>query len=254
MSSDETTGSGKIWSCEVSLTAEGYSERKPQLWKEKTWSVALCSKYVPRGTDMWTVHPQIQHVQSCTAWSHVTTRTRLAQELQSSALHIFVSPKPLSSTCVSRPLPHRTLTTSTSSLSPISSTSLAFPTSSPLHTGPMILVPYFPCDVPRQSGGSTQIPSLTGNEPKSVRSTPSTPKRSSLKTSSPEELSLTGILGQIRIKDRKDFWETLILKIWTNLQQLVQRCPTSSHRCIAMMTLRRAWQTRILKMENYEKC
>ena len=63
------------------------------------------------------------------------------------------------------PLPHRTLTTSTSSLSPISSTSLAFPTSSPLHTGPMILVPYFPCDVRRQSGGSTQIPSLTGNEP-----------------------------------------------------------------------------------------
>ena len=87
MSSDETTGSGKIWSCEVSLTAKGYSERKPQLRKEKTWAVALCSKYVPRGTDMWTVHPQIQHVQSCTAWSHVTTRTRLAQELQSSAVH-----------------------------------------------------------------------------------------------------------------------------------------------------------------------
>ena len=32
----------------------------------------------------------------------------------------------------------------------------------------MILDPYIPCDVPRQSGGSTQIPSLTGYEPKLV--------------------------------------------------------------------------------------
>ena len=32
----------------------------------------------------------------------------------------------------------------------------------------MILEPFIPCDVPRQSGGSTQIPSLTGYEPKSV--------------------------------------------------------------------------------------
>ena len=39
----------------------------------------------------WTVHPQIQHVQSCTAWSHCITRTRVAQELQNSVFHIFVS-------------------------------------------------------------------------------------------------------------------------------------------------------------------
>ena len=32
----------------------------------------------------------------------------------------------------------------------------------------MILDPWKPCDVPRLSGGSTQIPSLTGYEPKSV--------------------------------------------------------------------------------------
>ena len=69
---------------------------------------------------------------------------------------------------MSRPLPHLTLTTSTSSLSPISSTSLTFPTVSLLHTGLVILDPYIPCDVPRQSGGSTQIPSLTGYESKSV--------------------------------------------------------------------------------------
>ena len=77
---------------------------------------------------------------------------------------------------------------------------------------------------------------------------------SSLKTTSPEELSLTGIFGQIRIKDRKDLWETLLQKIWTNLEKLVQRCRTSSHRCIPIMTQRRALQTRILKMENNEKC
>ena len=32
----------------------------------------------------------------------------------------------------------------------------------------MIFDQYTPCDVPRQSGGSTQIPALTGYEPKSV--------------------------------------------------------------------------------------
>ena len=37
-----------------------------------------------------------------------------------------------------------------------------------LQTSPVILDPCIPCDVPRQSGGSTQIPSLTGHEPKSV--------------------------------------------------------------------------------------
>ena len=87
---------------------------------------------------------------------------------------------------MSRSLPHLTLTTSTSSLSPISSTSPTFPTVSPLHTGPMIPDTYVPCDVPRQSVGSTQIPSLTGYDmsPSRLRSTRSTPKRSSLKTSS----------------------------------------------------------------------
>ena len=62
---------------------------------------------------------------------------------------------------MSHSLPHLTLTTCTSSLSPMSSTSPIFPTVSPSQTSPMILNPHIPCDVPRQSGGSTQIPSLT---------------------------------------------------------------------------------------------
>ena len=45
-----------------------------------------------------------------------------------------------------------------------------------------------------------------------------------------------------------------LLKMWMNLEKLVQRSPTSSHRCIPIVTQRRALQTRILKMENYEKC
>ena len=32
----------------------------------------------------------------------------------------------------------------------------------------MIYNPYIPCDVPWQSGGSTQIPSLSGHEPNVV--------------------------------------------------------------------------------------
>ena len=89
-------------------------------------------------------------------------------------------------------------------------------------------------------GGSTQIPSLTGYEPKVIE---------------PKD---TGIVGQIRMKHRKELWEitTKILspKIRVNLGKLVLRCPTSSHRCIPIMTQRKTLQTRILKMENYEIC
>ena len=43
----------------------------------------------------------------------------------------------------------------------LSPTSPSFPTISPTHTRPSVRDPYLPCDVPHQSGGSTQIPSLT---------------------------------------------------------------------------------------------
>ena len=47
-------------------------------------------------------------------------------------------------------------------------TSHTFPNVSLSQTSPMMLKPYVPCDVPRQCGESTQIPSLTGYEPKTV--------------------------------------------------------------------------------------
>ena len=99
---------------------------------------------------------------------------------------------------MSRSLPHLALTTSTSSLSPISSTSLIFPTAFPLQTSPIILDPYIPCDDGRVADQHESHLSQV------MSPTSSRPKRSSLKTSSPEELSLTGILGQIRIKCSKD--------------------------------------------------
>ena len=58
-----------------------------------------------------------------------------------------------------------TLTTSTSSLSPTSPIFLAI---SPTHTRPSVHDPYLPFEVPRQSGGPTQIPSLTADEPKLI--------------------------------------------------------------------------------------
>ena len=55
-------------------------------------------------------------------------------------------------------LPHLTLTTSTSSLTPASSIFQSF---SPLQSCPLVLDPYVPCDDSRRSGGSTEIPSPT---------------------------------------------------------------------------------------------
>ena len=76
-----------------------------------------------------------------------------------------------------------------------------------------------------------------------------------LSPSSREKLSLTWILGQIRIKYRKD------LKVWMNLEKSVQRRPTSSRRCIPITTQRRhcrfkSWRWRISKNASFttEKC
>ena len=146
----------------------------------------------------------------------------MAQELEGSGLHIFVSLKNGHPHVMSHSLPHLTLTTSTRSLSPISSTSPIFPTVSPHKQDLWYSTHNLPCGVPRQSGGTTQIPSLTSYEPKSVET---------------QAIETEAIEPE-----------------WMHLEKLVQRRPTSSHRCIPIMTQRKALQTRILKMENYEKC
>ena len=93
-------------------------------------------------------------------------RTRVAQELEGSGLHIFVCQNNGHPCVMSHFLPHLTLTRSTSSLSPAS---LIFPTNPPpTHTRLLVHDPYLPCEVPRQRVGSTQIPPPTGYEPKSI--------------------------------------------------------------------------------------
>ena len=52
-----------------------------------------------------------------------------------------------------------------------------FPTISPTNTRPWAHDPYLPCEVPRQSGGSTQIPSPTGYEPKVIEPKAIEPRR-----------------------------------------------------------------------------
>ena len=89
-------------------------------------------------------------------------------------------------------------------LSPFSSTSPIYPTVSPTHTRSVVHDPYLPCDVPRQSSGSTQIPSLASHEPKSAE-TQVIEIESIEPDSSPEELNLTGVWGQIRIKHKNSF-------------------------------------------------
>ena len=57
-------------------------------------SVALRKNPPANRRRVWTVHPQIQHVQSCTAWPHFITRTRVAQGSSLRIAHLCV-PKTL---------------------------------------------------------------------------------------------------------------------------------------------------------------
>ena len=162
-------------------------------------------------------------------------RTRVAQ-IARLRLHIFVSQNRCHPRVMSRSLPHLTLTTSTSSLS---LTSPIFPIISPTH-GRV-------ADQHKSHLSQVMSPNRS-SPPKIIETNVIETEVIDLKTLNPEELSLKGILGQIRIKYRKDLWEI------TNLEKLVLRCPTSSDRCIPNVAQRKALQTRILKMENYEKC
>ena len=93
---------------------------------------------------------------------HISPREHAwLESWKASGLHIFVTQNNCHSRVMSHSSPHLTLTTSISSLSP---TSWKFPTVSPIHTRSLVHYPCLPCKVPRQSGGSTQIPSLTGTD------------------------------------------------------------------------------------------
>ena len=99
----------------------------------------------------------------------ISSRQDAWLKLEGSGLHIFVSQNKCHPRVMSLSLPHLTLTTSTSSRSP---TSPIFPTITPTPTRPSVHDDCSPCDDPRQSGGSTQIPSLTGYEPEVIEIKP----------------------------------------------------------------------------------
>ena len=175
---------------------------------------------------------------------HISSREHAWLKSCKAQSHIFVSQNNCHPRVMSRSLPHLTLTTSTSSL-PF--TSPIFPTTSPTHTRPSVHDEYFPCDGPRQGGRSTQIPSLTGYEPKLIEPEDLEPRRIEL------DRNLGTDPYQVQERFVRDNYQNLSLKIWRDLEKLVSICPMSNHRCIPIMTQRRALQTRILKMENYEK-
>ena len=149
---------------------------------------------------------------------------------------------------MSRSLPHLTLTTSTSSLSP---TSPIFPTISPTHTRPLARDPYLPCDVPRQSGGSAQIPSLTGFEPKLIETEAIEPE-----DLEPRKIELDRNLGtdpyQIQERLMRSTFQNPVTEDMDEFGKV--GAGMSYIQSLPIMTQRRVLQIRILKMENYEKC
>ena len=137
-----------------------------------------------RSTSNWEPHPRRLHRGSprfqqrtfaeCVNSTHTcTARTKLhsmitfhnANKRSSRAGRLRIAHLGVLKRVMSHSLPHMTLTTSTSSLW---RTLPFFPTISPTHTRPSVHDPDLPCEVPRQSGGSTQIPSLTGYEPNAI--------------------------------------------------------------------------------------
>ena len=207
----------------------------------------------PSVNTMWTVHPQIQHVQSCTAWSHIITRTRVAQELQGSRLHIFVSLKQLSSTChvSSHALPdtdykHTFSLTHFIHFSYLNDgLTFAHKLDDPRPTCTLR------CSTAEWRINTNPIShrlwaqvgwdrSLWQRSKRAWR--PRAQKNWAWQETWDRSVSITG-----KTCEKLHYW-----RVWTNLEKLVERCPTSSRRCIPIMTQWSALQTRILKMENYK--
>ena len=86
--------------------------------------------------------------------------------------------------------------------------------------------------------------------PRRLRPKPSRPKRSSLKTSSPEELRLGGDPYQIQERFMRNNCQNPIAEDVDEFGKVGAEMSTSS---LPIMTQRKALQTPILKMENYEK-
>ena len=112
----------------------------------------------PTQTACTDAHSVSQHILNrMITFHHENTR---GSRLHISGLHELMYQNCCHPRVMSRSLPHLTLNTSTSSLS---LTSPIFQTFSPSHPSPLAHDPYLICEDSRQSGGSTQIPSLTSS-------------------------------------------------------------------------------------------
>ena len=113
------------------------------------------------------VHVQVVRTDLAQMHSHIT-RTRVAQA-QQGVPKLVRHPR-----VMSRPLPHSTLTSCTSSLSP---TSPIFQSFSPTQSGPLSYDLYVHCDDPRRSDGITKSTTPTGYEPKLIAPEDLEPKK-----------------------------------------------------------------------------
>ena len=199
-------------------------------------------------------HPLAQHNCARTGHAHIArtdvwvTRTRVAQA-HSAELHALVPQKVVvihaqCSTCFRTC--HRTLLHDLSNLHQLSSDHL-------LPHCPVLLQLHrhwikIPCEIHGGVAGTLNL-----HLPQVM-----SPNWSNLTITSFKELNWTEILGQMRIKYQKEFWE-MTIKIYHRYTEetrkfLVSTCPTSNQGYTPITIQLKALQTRILKMENYEKC
>ena len=164
---------------------------------------------------------------------------------------------------MSHMLPHLPQNTSSRSLSP---TSPVFRTSSPSLTCPLSAHSGLECEHlrdPRRSGGYTNSASPTGYEPKLTQSDDFEHQGIELDRNpgtdlQPRRIELDRNIGtdpyQMPERILGDDEKILAQNMRRRLENLTSRCPASNQGYTRTTIQLKALQTRILKMENYEKC
>ena len=119
----------------------------------------------------------------------------------------------------------------------------------PTLTRPSVHDPHLPCDVPRQSGGSTPIPSLTGCEPELIETEAIEPE-----DLEPRKIELDRNLGTDPYQRQERFMRNSITEDMDEFGKVGAEMSYIQSQMHSDKTQKRALQNLILKMENYEKC
>ena len=199
--------------------------------------------------EVWTEHPQMQHVQSCTQHNHISSREHAWLKLQGSSIaHHLCVPKIF---CHPRVMSHLPLFASSPTFPLTSQTPTTLLGARRTFWDPMtITLRRSPTEW--RFHADTHSYRLWAQNQRDQCHRP--PKRSVLKTWSPEELSLKEILGTDPYHLQERFMRSSLTEDMDEFGKLVQSRPISSQRCVPITTQRRALKFRILKMENFEKC